>query len=473
MSTTVVVGPPGTGKTTTLLNLLDSYLKQGINPNQIGYLSFTVKAADEAKTRAMERFNFKKEDLPWFRTLHSLGFRWLKMNTGELMKKSQYSELCERLGLEYSGYVVLDDGMQMSGAMIGDRMLFNEGLMRVRMISREEQYRLSQEDYSFAEFDRLCTALDKYKASYALLDFNDILILLLREQVLPKFKVLFIDEAQDLSKLQWAVVDRLIANSEVAYVAGDDDQAIFRWAGADPESFINCKGTVKTLSRSYRLSRAVFNRADSIIRHCGTRRPKSFVSAEHPGKVLYCSSPDELDLSEGNWLVLARNAYLLNPFETICEEAGFAYTSKKSPLQVEVIKAIQWYEGWRKGHPLEKEQISEIKKYAPRFDPAVSGPIWHEAFKRLGQDVRDYFVAALRRGESLTKTPRIKLSTIHGAKGGEADNVVVLSDMSYKSYEQYLQDPDDEIRVFYVAVTRAKHNLYIIDPNSQNAFDFG
>jgi len=53
---TIVLGPPGTGKTTTLLNLLEDYLKK-TNPNRIGYFAFTQKAANEARERAMERFN--------------------------------------------------------------------------------------------------------------------------------------------------------------------------------------------------------------------------------------------------------------------------------------------------------------------------------------------------------------------------------------------------------------------------------
>ena len=49
-----IFGPPGTGKTTTLLNLVDEYIKKGTDLNRIGYFAFTRKAANEARDRMLE-----------------------------------------------------------------------------------------------------------------------------------------------------------------------------------------------------------------------------------------------------------------------------------------------------------------------------------------------------------------------------------------------------------------------------------
>ena len=59
-----------------------------------------------------------------------------------------------------------------------------------------------------------------------------------RKELCPKFKVVFIDEAQDLSPIQWMMYDILKSNAEDVYLAGDDDQAIYAWAGADVDRFI-------------------------------------------------------------------------------------------------------------------------------------------------------------------------------------------------------------------------------------------
>ena len=58
---TIVLGPPGTGKTTTLLNKVDDYLKQ-TDPDKVGYFAFTQKAAYEARDRAIKKFNLEEDD---------------------------------------------------------------------------------------------------------------------------------------------------------------------------------------------------------------------------------------------------------------------------------------------------------------------------------------------------------------------------------------------------------------------------
>ncbi len=86
---TIVLGPPGTGKTHTLLNEVDNCLKQ-TDPNKIGYFAFTQKAAYEARDRAMEKFNLTEDDLPNFRTLHSLAFRRLGIKKENVYRPKQF-----------------------------------------------------------------------------------------------------------------------------------------------------------------------------------------------------------------------------------------------------------------------------------------------------------------------------------------------------------------------------------------------
>ena len=97
---TIILGPPGTGKTTTLLNLVDEFIQQGVRPKQIGYFSFTKKAATEAGTRAADKFSLDLEnDLDNFRTLHSFAFAQLGMTKEKMMGWEDYKEFGQKCGI--------------------------------------------------------------------------------------------------------------------------------------------------------------------------------------------------------------------------------------------------------------------------------------------------------------------------------------------------------------------------------------
>ena len=65
---------------------------------------------------------------------------------------------------------------------------------------------------------------------------------------------------------------------------------------------------------------------------------------------------------------------------------------------------------------------------------------------------------------------KINLSTIHMAKGGECDNVMLMTDLSRANSEEMEIDSDDTNRVFYVGATRAKQSLHIINPQQERGF---
>ena len=102
-----------------------------------------------------------------------------------------------------------------------------------------------------------------------LYDFNDYLLLFAGKEVVPSYKVLIVDEAQDLSLIQWDCIERLIENAGDIHIAGDDDQAIFVWAGASVEKFRSFKNRegfkTEYLKQSRRVPQKIYVVAEKII----------------------------------------------------------------------------------------------------------------------------------------------------------------------------------------------------------------
>ena len=151
------------------------------------------------------------------------------------------------------------------------------------------------------------------------------------------------------------------------------------------------------------------------------------------------------------------------------------------------VRAIKIYENLRKGGAANNRDanlILELLGYRNAFhrrmdedrsyklkDLVSSDPgIWHDAMIGLTSDKRAYYLTILKSGRRLSGDPTVHIDTIHGAKGGEADNVVLLTDLTRATEEGYEKRPDAETRVFYVGATRAKKNLYVIAPTTDRYF---
>ena len=97
---TKIFGPPGSGKTTYLLETVAIELEAGTHSADIGYFAFTRKAAHEARGRAIEKFPHLNADIdfPWFRTLHSLAYSCLGVESKDLLSAKAYAEFAKRVG---------------------------------------------------------------------------------------------------------------------------------------------------------------------------------------------------------------------------------------------------------------------------------------------------------------------------------------------------------------------------------------
>jgi DNA helicase II / ATP-dependent DNA helicase PcrA len=345
-----------------------------------------------------------------------------------------------------------------------------------------------------------------------------------RRAALPAQQVVFVDEAQDHTPLQLAVVRHWPARWLV--LVGDDDQSIYEWSGADPKHFFDPPlpdDRELVLSQSYRVPGRVHELAATWIRGVRDRRVKEYHPRDERGYAragrYSLNTAEEGVLPDGlgeggSHMILTTCRYMLNPIRKELIERGIPFhnpyteSSWMNPLAgaAEAINAFL-YGTWTLAEarlwaePLASRgaafQDGQRQKFLDRceLDPnarldldllrasftedalrlilARDLGIFERPYRRMSTSGNWQYALRVYRREGRRaewgdpRDPRIILGTVHSVKGGQADHVWLFPDLSYAGYSDLSSrgGSDRLRRLFYVAVTRARVGLTLCAPS--------
>jgi len=490
---TAIFGPPGTGKTTKLLEIIEQELKAGVNPLEIAFVSFTNAAVNEAKTRTAKKFTLKKKDMFWFRTIHSLCFSLSRLPGQQVVT---YGDL--RVFAQI--HRVVDFSGNPRKKERGDVALEAYNLSRAAQISLKDAWMKSTDwvVHDFSIMEDFVGAYEEWKETTGRVDFQDMIDNYLRNPVVTDIKVSIIDEVQDLNGQQWEVIEQTFANSERQYVAGDDDQSIYAWSGSRVDKMLEYPADEKImLTQSYRCPKKVHAVANIILNRIKVREPKEWSPRDSTGEFKmygdYAFIPFDKYKGE-TWFVLARSDFMLDDVRWWLKSIGGIYKDENGwSVNNRIAKKIMTIIKLKNGEKVPAQSLRTAiwdsrldynvidlihlptKGLATAKDAKINldgvDPV--EIFSKVigDTDQIDYYQRALAINKDLDQLPKIELSTIHKAKGREADNVVIILDQTGNILDASILDPDNEHRNWYVAVTRAKKRLHCIMPSSVHGYD--
>ena len=525
---TVIIGPPGTGKTTTLVKTVARFLKEGIQPSEIAFVGFTRAACEHGKSRVATDLGVSPTQLRWFKTIHAICYKLC--GCPPLMDKKAWALFAAEHGYNVSENHQWDSVKKTRGKRSDADLLAVGEWGRANMLPLEMAWRRCPVQVDLDELRAFWAALKSFKRKHELMDFTDLLEFCHDLGfAIPDIHVFIIDEAQDLSPLQ-ASVAQCICSAFTVIVAGDDDQAIFSFAGADPTWLISLKNRAQhfaVLDQSYRLPRRIHAMSQRIIRQNRNRISKSFKPLpSRDGQILELEFSDAFSLAVSNTeatFVLARDNSHLRRWIKQLEEQRILFRVNGSAgesffddfqavrcasmlaagrcIPAEDFISMLAFVPSRKGNFLQHGDKSRAEKLmeerveepdgqwripdvdidslstfgfralcaAIKRDPL--SPLFHLPPKRS-----EYFRELLHKHNGLLPDPKITISSIHRVKGGEAGLVIIIPDLTKQSWDSWKKGSQEEFetenRVAFVAVTRSKNRLVLVKPKRRKFYPY-
>jgi superfamily I DNA/RNA helicase len=521
MNAAAIIGPPGTGKTTSGMDQVRSWIDRGVDTRDIGYFTFTKSAAMEAVRRIQDDEVGEEVNAfyPHFRTIHSLCYRGLRAERKDLrvMGPADWKTFAQETGLEGS-YSALpwEDlsevflSLQGQGKTEWDSARAAYTLTRLLARSEEDLHRARHEYHprvaeqlgyvdgeQYRSFVRL---YDNFRRKEGLIDFTDMLEYGLTQMSPVDCRRVIVDEAQDLCPCHFAIIKRLFGGAELVLWIGDDDQSIFRFSGASAEEFLAHVdlGAVVVLRQTHRFGQPIVDFSKQIIRRVEHRIGKDVIGV--PGRKGDVSESGEWKPTYGDYFILHRHVRGCQAVGTQFIDAGIPFRNErgKSPLSSRNrVMAFQQLQRLASGEviPMAKAKVA-ITELLPSTHQSYEGIktrlVVHGAKKKLidarnepisldtlvskglltpegARVVRQHDYSALHHTDDLRYYDRVLkngyklvpsgpvITTLHGSKGRQAPFVVLYSEMLRTCWN----DPDSEHRLAYVGATRTQSNVVV------------
>ncbi|MBR8463768.1 UvrD-helicase domain-containing protein [Campylobacter sp. faydin G-24] len=305
----LILAGAGSGKTKTITTRLAYLISEvGIDPANTLTLTFTNKAANEMRSRALAMLqNADKSFTPLLCTFHKFGLLFLKFYIDKLGRKNNFiiidtddkkrilksfesplptSILANEIS-NYKNSLLSVEEIHKNATLLGDDRGKDGFYQKVAAVY--EKYEEYLRTNNLVDFD------DLLALTYKILDKNDDLA----REISNRYKYIMVDEYQDTNDLQYKLLRKLCLTHENICVVGDDDQSIYGWRGAKIDNILNFKDQFKDtkiirLEQNYRSTEAILKAANELIDHNRNRLGKKLVSIKGSGdSVMLIESFDE------------------------------------------------------------------------------------------------------------------------------------------------------------------------------------
>lgn len=508
---TCIIAGAGSGKTRTISHRIALGIARGTyTPNRILALTYTNRAANELRIR-LKSLGAGSVTVRTFHAaaLAQLQFFWPQL-TGERPPKllqSKYKIISE---------IAANKKIQLDEAAV--REVASEIEWRKYSMLSLESYAKLERTAGGLSTQVLLDLFGEYEAqklAQKLIDWEDILLLCLGmleaeprvlAHVQSQYRFFTVDEYQDISPLQQALLETWLGDRSEICVVGDPRQTIYSFAGAASKFLTQFEdrypnAEVIELTRNYRSSSEIVSVANKVLeaqplvaqRGEQGRVAVSFFDSETQELIYLARSIRELldsGRSAREIAVLTRMNYQLESIERALAEQGIPAALKGSgrffqkPDVIQVSAAIRALALKSDREPLFIE-LSNILSGMGWTSKQQSGEKWEtlnwfiEILEQLGEaaELDEYLRELDERTRSLQEPERnaVTLATVHSAKGLEWEAVflpMLNQGVFPNSRALSTADLDEERRLFYVAVTRAKTVLRVSAVNTREHSEF-